>query len=166
MNVIEMINNWQSYITIFLVVAVVVLFIICIILLKAIGESEDKYRKFTRGVNGKNIEELVTSYFDKVDEVKKSTDIVKDKYEGLERKIQVCFQKTSMLRYRAFENVGSDLSFSISLLDNNNDGFILTGIYGRNESTTYAKPIEKGLSRYDLSEEEIEVLQKAISKKI
>jgi hypothetical protein len=68
------------------------------------------------------------------------------------------------LRYRAFENVGSDLSFSISLLDNNNDGFIITGIYGRNDSTTYAKPIDKGLSRYDLSEEEKEVLEKAINK--
>ena len=65
-----------------------------------------------------------------------------------------CVQKVSIIRYKAFEDVGSDLSFSIALLDENNDGIILTGIYGRNESTTYAKPIDKGISRYDLSEEE------------
>ena len=46
----------------------------------------------------------------------------------------------------------------------NNDGIILTGIYGRNESTAYAKPIDKGISRYDLSEEEICVLNEAINK--
>ena len=49
-------------------------------------------------------------------------------------------------------------------LDGNNDGVILTGIYGRNESTTYAKPIDKGISRYDLSEEENTVLKEAINK--
>jgi len=165
MNVIDKINNWQSYITIVLIVAVISLFIMCVVLLKAVGRSEEKYRKFTRGVNGKNIEELVISYMDRVDEAKTNTEVTKEKCDKLAGKVESCLQKTSILRYKAFENVGSDLSFSISMLDNNNDGFILTGIYGRNDSTTYAKPIEKGLSRYDLSEEEKEVLKKAIGKK-
>ena len=165
MNVIDIISEWQSYITIVLAVLVVVLFIICIVLLKAVGKSEDKYRKFMRGANNKNIEELIISYFDKIDEAKTTTEATKEKCNSIERKVQSCLQKTSILRYRAFENVGSDLSFSISMLDNNNDGFILTGIYGRNDSTTYAKPIEKGLSRYDLSAEEKEVLEKAMNKR-
>jgi len=164
MNVIDIISEWQSYITIVLAVLVVVLFIICIVLLKAVGKSEDKYRKFMRGANNKNIEELIISYFDKIDEAKTTTEATKEKCNSIERKVQSCLQKTSILRYRAFENVGSDLSFSISMLDNNNDGFILTGIYGRNDSTTYAKPIEKGLSRYDLSAEEKEVLEKSMNK--
>ena len=49
------------------------------------------------------------------------------------------------------------------MLDENNDGLILTGIFGRNESTTYAKPVDKGISRYDLSEE-LDVLNEAINK--
>lgn len=165
MNVIDIISEWQSYITIVLAVLVVVLFIICIVLLKAVGKSEDKYRKFMRGANNKNIEELIISYFDKIDEAKTTTEATKEKCDSIEKKVQSCLQKTSILRYRAFENVGSDLSFSISMLDNNNDGFILTGIYGRNDSTTYAKPIEKGLSRYDLSAEEKEVLEKSMNKR-
>lgn len=74
------------------------------------------------------------------------------------------YSKVSIVRYRAFEDVGSDLSYSIALLDNNNNGVILTGIYGRNESTTYAKPIDKGLSRYELSDEEKYVLKDAMNK--
>jgi hypothetical protein len=50
------------------------------------------------------------------------------------------------------------------MLDDKNDGVILTGIYGRQESTTYAKPIDKGISRYDLSEEELYVLNEASNK--
>ena len=72
-----------------------------------------------------------------------------------------CVQKVAIMRYKAFENVGSDLSFSIAILDGNNDGVLLTGIYGREESVTYAKPVDKGISRYDLSEEEKQVLNEA-----
>ena len=50
------------------------------------------------------------------------------------------------------------------MLDENNDGLILTGIFGREESTTYVKPVDKGISRYDLSEEELTVLNEAINK--
>ena len=164
MNLFSIIVTWQTYITIGLSVAVVLLFITCGVLLKEISKSEERYRKFMRGVNNKSIEELVMGYLDKVDEAKNDVKATKEKCDALEEKLQGCMQKTSILRYKAFENVGSDLSFSISLLDNNNDGFIITSIYGRNDSTTYAKPIDKGLSRYDLSEEEKEVLKKAVNK--
>ena len=71
---------------------------------------------------------------------------------------------SKVIRYKAFEDVGSDLSFSVALLDGENNGVILTGIYGRDYSTTYAKPIDKGISRYDLSEEELHVLNAAMNK--
>ena len=104
-------------------------------------------------------------YFDKIDDVRNETNETSKKNAELEKRIRNCIQKISIIRYKAFENVGGDLSFSIALLDDNNDGFILTGIYGRNDSTTYAKPIENGKSKYELSEEEKEVLNKAINSK-
>ena len=73
--------------------------------------------------------------------------------------------KIAIMRYKAFEDIGSDLSFSVAILDSFNDGVIITGIYSRHDSTTYAKPIDKGISRYDLSEEEIHVLNEAINSK-
>jgi len=164
MDITKVISDNQSYITIGLGAAIIMLLLISIVLLKALRNLELKYRRFMRGVKGTDIETLVLGYFDKIDEVKKDTAETKEKSIELEKELQKCIQKTSILRYRAFENVGSDLSFSIALLDNNKDGFILTGIYGRNDSTTYAKPIDKGLSRYDMSDEEKEVLNKAMNK--
>jgi len=133
------------------------------VLLKATSNVEKKYRKFMRGVNNKNLEELVTNYLDKVDEVKKQSDFMKEKYEDIDKRTKGCLQKLSMIRYRAFDNVGSDLSYSIALLNHDNDGVVLTSIYGRNESTTYAKPIDKGISRYELSEEEEQVLKDSVN---
>jgi hypothetical protein len=39
---------------------------------------------------------------------------------------------------------------------------LLTGIYGRNETITYAKPVENGVSSYPLSEEEEKVLTRSL----
>lgn len=163
---IGIINSIHIYITMALVILVIILIILVLVLLRATSKVENKYRKFMRGVNNKNLEELVTSYLDKVDEVKKQSDFLKEQYEDIDKRTKGCLQKLSMIRYRAFDNVGSDLSYSLALLNDDNDGVVLTSIYGRNESTTYAKPIDKGISRYDLSEEEKQVLKDSINKRI
>lgn len=117
-----------------------------------------------RGVNNKNLEEVVLSYMDKVDSATKMSTDIKELYTTMDYRVKDCIQKTSIIRYRAFEDVGSDLSFSVAFLDQNNNGILLTGIYGRNDSTTYAKPIDQGISRYELSEEEKQVLISAMNK--
>jgi hypothetical protein len=161
--IMNLINDFQPYILIGLSALVVILLIIVLVLLKSMSSIEKRYRKFMRGVNNKNLEELIVGYLDKVDEVKENSEKITQSFKDFDRRIKSCIQKTSVIRYRAFDDVGSDLSFSIALLDENDNGVILTGIYGRHESTTYAKPIDKGISRYDLSEEENQVLKKAIN---
>ncbi|NME83634.1 DUF4446 family protein [Clostridium sp. SM-530-WT-3G] len=145
-------------------IIIVLLFIMVIILFKSIGKLENKYRRLMRGTNGRNLEEMLLEKVDSIEEVKEISKKVISEYERLEEKMKECIQKVTIMRYKAFEDVGSDLSFSIAMLDDKNDGVILTGIYGRQESTTYAKPIDKGISRYDLSEEELYVLNEAINK--
>jgi Na+-transporting methylmalonyl-CoA/oxaloacetate decarboxylase gamma subunit len=164
--ILDVMAGIQNYIIFGLVIICFIFLILIIILFRALGSVEKRYRKFMRGVNNKNIEELIVGYLDKVDEAKNIAESVKGMYENIDNRLKDCVQKTSVIRYKAFEDVGSDLSFSIALLDDKNDGVILTGIYGRNESTTYAKPIDKGISRYDLSEEEMHVLNDAINKTV
>ena len=164
-SIFNFINSAQIYITLALMILVLILIIIIIITYTSLNKLENRYRKLMRGVNNKNLEDMVISYLDKIDEVKEENKVMKQMYEEINGKLKTCVQKTSMVRYKAFDDVGSDLSFSIALLDGNNNGVILTSIYGRNESTTYAKPIDKGISRYDLSEEENKVLEQAISSK-
>ncbi len=151
----------QPYITFGLIIVVFILLIMMLALLKAINKLEKRQRKLTRGMNNKNLEEIITSYLDKIDEVKEESNEVRQQQQELSGKLSKCVQRVGVVRYKAFEDVGSDLSFSIALLDSNNDGVVITGIYGRNDSTVYAKPIDKGISRYDLSQEEQEVLIKA-----
>jgi len=68
--------------------------------------------------------------------------------------LENCVQKIGVVRYNAFHNVGSDQSFSVALLDSDDNGVVLSSIYGRDYSTTYAKPVRYGESEYILTEEE------------
>ncbi|MBV4420025.1 DUF4446 family protein [Clostridium tyrobutyricum] len=164
--ILKNIGDFQIYIMVAIFVLIIILFIVVAVLTKALNKVENKYRRLMRGVDNKNLEQLITGYLDNIDEAKQETDFMKEKFEKLNQKYNNCVQKISIIRYRAFEDVGSDLSFSVAILDGNNSGVIITGIYGRSESTTYAKPIDKGMSRYELSNEENQVLQECINKKI
>jgi hypothetical protein len=163
---INTINELMPYIVAAMTIIIVLLFIMVVVLFKSVGKVENRYRKLMKGVTGNNLEEMLLERLDSIQEAKESSDKALQECNRLEIKMKECVQKVAIMRYKAFENVGSDLSFSIAMLDDNNDGVILTGIYGREESTTYAKPIDKGISRYDLSEEELYVLNEASNKTI
>lgn len=158
------INQITPYLIIGMIVIIVLLFILIFVLINSINKLESKYRRLMRGTNGKNVEELLLEKLDSIDDIRETAENTLNECSKLETKIKDCVQKVAIMRYKAFENVGSDLSFSIAMLDDNNDGILLTGIYAREESTTYAKPIDKGISRYDLSEEELYVLNEAANK--
>ena len=162
--ILDILEKFQPYVIAGLFIITVILIIVILVILSFINKLENKYRKLTRGVNNKNLEEVVLSYFDRIDAVEEKTEEIKSQHEELINRIKNCTQKVSIVRYKAFEDVGSDLSFSIAMLNGNNDGIVLTGIYGRDESVVYAKPIDKGISRYDLSEEEEQVLLEACNK--
>ena len=161
---INTINELIPYLIVGMIIIIILLFIMVIVLFKAVGRVEIKYKRLMKGTSNKNLEEILLERLDSVDEAKEVSEKALKECEKLEIKLKDCIQKVAIMRYKAFENVGSDLSFSIAMLDDNNDGIILTGIYGRQESTTYAKPIDKGISRYDLSEEELYVLNEASNK--
>ena len=93
--------------------------------------------------------------------VNEENKIIKSNYKSLEKQLNECFQNIGIVKYDAFDDVGSKLSFAIALLDNKDNGFIINSVYGRSSSNVYAKRIENGNSLQTLSEEEISALNKA-----
>jgi hypothetical protein len=96
------------------------------------------------------------------DVVRQLADVTK-RVEDLELVARVAVQHVGLVRFDAFEDMGGHLSFAAALLDADGDGFILTSINGRQETRIYAKPIERGASRYHLSNEEQEAIRRAIA---
>ena len=80
----------------------------------------------------------------------------------IEHKLRASIDRAELLRFRAFEDVGSDLSFAFALLNQEGDGVVISSIHSREEVRIYAKPLNGGQSMYLLSEEEKEVIAKAM----
>lgn len=124
----------------------------------------NRYKKFMNKLgNGKNLEEDLENFMYKVDRVEKQNAEITNFCKNLDEDISKCVQKIGIVRYSAFKDTGSDLSFTVALLDEKNNGVVFNGIYSREMSNIYAKPVENGNSKYTLSNEEIEAIEKAIN---
>lgn len=144
-------------------VAIIILFIGLVVLLITNIRVKKQYKKFMGKLgNGSNIEEDLQKYIKQVEEVEKQNGELMVLYDGMKLNLKSCLQKTGMVRYNAFKDVGSDLSFALALLDEKNDGVVLNGIYSRDVSNIYAKPVKNGVSTYTLSHEEEEAIDKAV----
>ncbi len=153
----------QIPVVLLIVILLILLFIMLLIIIKLMKLMK-KYNNFISKFDDKaSIEETLTNYINLVNNVNEENKIIKSDYVNLERKLSKCSQKIGLVRYNAFDDVGSDLSFALAILDDENNGIVLNAIYGRTSSNIYAKSVENGNSKYTLSEEEIEAITKAKS---
>lgn len=144
----------------------ILLFIMLICNYFITANLKDKYKKLIKGTNGKNIEGILLQHMEEVEVVKGEFQNYNRRLDVVNNRVSFCLQKVGIVRYNAFQDTGSDLSFSIAMLDDNNDGVIITGIHGRSETISYAKPIKGGKSNYSLSVEELQALDRAKGKEL
>ena len=143
-------------------------FIILLILYIANCIKLTKLRKSYTGFmkklgNGKDLEEMLKAYMQRVDEVEQKNVEISSFCKQLDSDMAGCLQKVGIIRYSAFKDMGSDLSFALALLDERNNGVVLNGIYSSEISNIYAKPITNGKSSYTVSEEEQKAIDIAIN---
>ncbi len=120
-----------------------------------------KYKRLMRGADNKNLEAMLYSH---LDTLQLGLTRIKDlelEHSSLAGKLSRCVQRIGIVRYNAFDQTGGEQSFSIAILDEAGNGIVLTGLYGRSSSTTFAKPIHKKQSKYPLSTEEQEAIERA-----
>lgn len=82
--------------------------------------------------------------------------------ENLYRKQEGAFQKIGIIKYDAFNQMGGQLSFSLALLDENDNGFIINSVHSAEGCYSYTKEIKNGLCDISLGEEEKKALDMAM----
>ena len=164
MEQIEMLlNQYMMYIMLGLVLLVLVLIIIMCVNAVKMKKLKKRFEKFM-SKEDVNLEELLVQYTKKLNVLLQNEKEMQTSIEHMEKVVKNCVQKVGVVRYQAIQNMGADLSYTVALLDENNDGVVFNGIYGRDGCYTYAKPIQEGKSSYNLSDEELQALEKAIKK--
>lgn len=159
----QLLSPYMIYIVLGLVALVLILIIIITVNTVKMNKLKKRFEKFM-SKEDVNLEELLVQYTKKLNVLLQNEEEMQTSIEHMEKVIKDCIQKVGVVRYQAIQNMGADLSYTIALLNENNDGVVLNGIYGRDGCYTYAKPIKEGKSSYNLSEEEEEAIEKAIKK--
>lgn len=134
-----------------------------VVIIARFSSLNRKYNNFMKKLGSSDsLEEDLETYMSRVDEVERKNTETSNHVKDIDQNLTKCIQKVGIVRYSAFKDTGSDLSFALALLDENNNGVVLNGIYSREMSNIYAKPVEKGQSTYTVSEEEAQAIEKAI----
>lgn len=84
------------------------------------------------------------------------------KIKNLENISERTIQKTGIVRFNPFNDMGGNQSFVIALLDDKNNGFVISSLFVKEGNRVYAKAIKDGKSDHILSNEEKEALKRAI----
>jgi len=144
--------------------ALLLIFLLLFSLSYRLGRLTKAHKSLMAGSTGVDLEKLLESYLTKVQSAEarvKELDLLCRKLEEYAKK---SLQNTSLIRFNAFNDMGSDLSFAAALLDLSGDGLVLSSINSREESRVYAKPIKAQKSSYHLSGEELEAIKQAMAK--
>ncbi|MGN1115071.1 MAG: DUF4446 family protein [Candidatus Ornithomonoglobus sp.] len=112
--------------------------------------------------------ENLNKYYESVRDLQKKLKIssegsMSERISACEAKVNMTLSKTGIVNFNAFDDVHGNQSFSLAVLNQYNDGFVITSLYGNSSSNTYVRSVKEGKSTKKLLDEEIEAIRKAMS---
>lgn len=138
-----------------------ILFIITVVNLVQISKLKKRYKKFMSGKEAESLEDMIANHLNEIDDLISSNEANKENIAKLQSQTQFTFQKLGLVKYDAFQEMGGKLSFSLCLLNEKDDGFIINAMHTREGCYTYIKEIIAGNCVIILSDEEKEALDMA-----
>lgn len=151
----------SDYIIIGLAAFCLILLILVIVNMAQTSKLKKKYKSFMSGKNAKSLEETLITRLSQVDMLLEANAANEKNIKKLFGKMKFTFQKVGLVKYDAFNEMGGKLSFSLALLNESNDGFVMNAVHSREGCYTYIKEIVDGNSIIVLAEEEQEALNMA-----
>lgn len=155
----------SDYIIIGLAALLVIFFIIIIINMVQVSKLKKRYKIFMSGKDARSLEDTLMQRLNQVDDLIASNATNEKNINKLFDNMKPTFQKIGLVKYDAFHEMGGKLSFSLALLNETNDGFIINAVHSREGCYTYIKEIIDGNSIIVLADEEQEALNIAMEAK-
>lgn len=151
----------SDYIIIGLAAIVIILFILYIVNIVQISKLKKRYNIFMSGTTAKSLEDTLLKRLDQVDDLIAANSSNEKSINNLFDNMKCTFQKIGLVKYDAFQEMGGKLSFSLAMLNEEDDGFVINAVHSREGCYTYIKEIVGGNSIIVLADEEQEALDMA-----
>ena len=150
-----------------LVVALVVAVIVLGVWVAWLQRSEAVLRRRLRRVlpqgESGGIDEILDRQLKSVESLSERVDALNKLHHELEHLSQRTIQKVAVIRYNPFADTGGDQSFAIALLDSLGNGVVVSSLHSRTDTRVFAKPVQSGRSKFQLSDEEQDAIRKALA---
>ncbi len=148
----------------FLLFSFFVIFLWLLALTLFLWKALSHYNKLGQGLKEKNFKSLIENLLGDISIAKKDIDFLKAYCDKIQKDGLLHIQKIGLVRFNPFKDTGGDQSFILSLVDGNDTGVIISGLYARSGTRWYAKRVVKGKSlEHNLSDEEKKALKEAKS---
>lgn len=151
-----------GYVLVGLLIAFIILLILIIVQMNTTNKLKKRYNKFMRGKEVKSLEKEIIGLYEDNKFLKIATEKNKKDISIIYKKLESAFQKVGLVKYDAFNHMGGKLSFSLALLDENNNGVIINSVHSADGCYCYSKDIKNGQCSISLGEEEKQALDIAI----
>ncbi len=124
-------------------------------------KTESRLKRFFLGKKAQDLEDTIASMQDEITKLKQAKENFEKENAIMNAKLKKSIRGLETLRFNPFPDQGSNQSFAIGMINEENDGVIISSLYSRDRMSVFAKPIKNGKSEYELTEEEKGVLEKA-----
>ena len=151
-----------GYVVLGMAGVILLMFIMLIVTMAKNSSTRKKYKKFMAGENGKNLEKAILDKFSTVDVLEADVHELSERVEDVSGKLVSSYQKIGLVKYDAFKQMGGQLSYSLALLDEGNNGFIINSVHSTDGCYSYTKEIKNGECEISLGEEEQQALSIAM----
>jgi hypothetical protein len=129
-----------------------------------LSKLKKTYRKLIGDTGVQKLDDVIQSIHRHLAQLDHKQNDLDNELKQQERRLTAMKGNVGIHRFNAFSDSGSDLSFSLAIVNEEQDGVVLTGLCSRDHSFLYAKPIVKGQSAYLLSQEEKKAISLALHK--
>lgn len=122
------------------------------------------YNNLVKTTNKKTLQTVLDALVEEINVAKKDIALLHKTCDTIVREGRLHIQKVGLIRFNPFKETGGDQSFILALLDEDNNGVVLSGLYSRSGMRWYAKKIKKGQgAEHTLSDEEKEAIKQAVA---
>lgn len=149
-------------ISVILGVIAIAAIVLLIIQICKVNKLKGRLDKFLLGKDGASLEQDIVGLCEDNKFLKNSTEKNKKDIRNLYKRMETAYQKMGLVKYDAFNQMGGQLSFSLALLDENNNGFIINSVHSTEGCYSYTKEIKNGDCAISLGTEEAEALSIAM----
>jgi len=123
--------------------------------------TEKRLKRFFIGKKAKDLEDTIIILESEIMKLKEAREKIEKDIELINQKLKKSVRGLETIRFNPFHDQGSNQSFAIGILNEEEDGVVISSLYSRERMSIFAKPIKAGKSEYELTGEEKEVLKKA-----